>query len=107
MRRARRAENLRKMTRPAPRVELVVDELLLTGFPASERHAIGDTFSCELEGMLSGADPRVTFQHSAELPTLDAGSIALPWQHRPGSVGAQVAQAVYGSLTAGGKGGKR
>ncbi len=107
MRCARRAENLRKMTRPAPRVELVVDELILTGFPAWERHVIGDTFSRELERMLSEADPRTAFQHSTELHARDAGSIALPSQQRPGSVGAQVAQAVFGSLTAGGKGGKR
>ncbi len=107
MRRARRAENLRKMTRPAPWVELVVDDLVLIGFSASERYAIGDAFSRELERVLSGADPRVTFRNSAELPALDAGSVALPSQHRPGSVGSQVARAVYNSLAAGGEGSKR
>ncbi|MBN1428162.1 MAG: hypothetical protein JXB07_07245 [Anaerolineae bacterium] len=107
MRRARRAANIRQMTQTSPRVELVVDDLVLIGCSASERYAIGDAFSSELERMLSGADSRQTFQHSAELPALDAGSIAVSSQRRPGSIGAQVAQAVYGSLTAGSKGGKR
>ncbi len=107
MRRARRAENLRRITRPAARVELMVDDLVLIGFPPTERYAIGDALSRELERMLSGVDPRVRFQHSAELPTLDAGSIPVPAQRKPGSVGAQVAQAVYSSLTAGDKRGKQ
>ncbi len=105
MRRARRAANLLRLKEASPNVELTVDELVLHGFPASERYAIGDAFQQELVRLFAGAGPRA-FRQDANRPRLDAGRVALPAQPRAATVGTRVARAVYDSLDSTGREGE-
>ncbi len=98
MRRDRRLANLSQLRHSAPRVEVTVDEFVLHGFQRADRYTIGDAFQQELERMFAEADFRSSFRQDADLPRLDAGRISLPVQVRPSLVGAQVAQALFGSL---------
>jgi hypothetical protein len=98
MRRDVRAASLRRLAQAAPGLELLVNELVLYGFPAEQRYAIGEAFQQELEHQFAGADLHGSFQEDAALPALDGGSIALPAQARPAAVGIQAARAVQGAI---------
>ena len=79
-----------------PRVEIVIDELVLHGFPPAERYAIGDSLSQELEQLVleQGYLP----QEGMDIPMHRAAPIKLPANPKPDMVGSQVAQAVFGGL---------
>jgi hypothetical protein len=102
MRRARRAENLRRIRRAVPPSEVIVDELFLDGFPPRDRHAIGDAFALELERALAEFGPRRVFRQDANLPSLDAGRFSMRSSAGSASVGTQAARAVLGALRSGG-----
>jgi hypothetical protein len=107
MRRERRLANLRRMRRESVRVEVAIDELVLEGFPASERRAIGDALSAGLERLFGEADIRRSFRRDIELPVLPAGRVPLPDRSGPAAVGEGVARAVYAGLNAGVEGRKK
>jgi hypothetical protein len=98
MRRERRAANIRKMKQKKPNVEIQIDELILRGFPAADRYAIGDALSQELSQLVSHAAPDA-FAREIDLPSYRAGEISLPPQARPDTIGANVAQTVHAGLT--------
>jgi hypothetical protein len=77
-------------------VEIVIDELVLHGFPPAERYAIGDSLSQELERLVleQGYFP----QEGMDIPMLRAAPAKLPANSKPDMVGSQVAQAVFGGL---------
>ena len=79
-----------------PRVEIVIDELILLGFSPSERFAIGDSLSHELERLVmeQGFQP----DENVHIPLLRAAPVKLPANAKPAVIGTQVAQAVYGGL---------
>ncbi len=79
-----------------PRVEIVIDELVLHGFSPSERYAVGDSLSRELERLVmeQGFQPH----ESVDIPMLKAASVKLPPSSKPDFVGSRVAEAVYGGL---------
>jgi hypothetical protein len=106
MRRAQRAANLRRLIRASPRVQVEIDELVLHGFAASERYAIGDALSLELGRLFGEADLRRAFRRGMELPELNVGRVTLTAQAGPAAAGAQVGRAVYSGLSAGDKGKK-
>jgi hypothetical protein len=91
---------MQRLRRAAPGVEVAIDELVLHGFPASARHAIGEAFGRELERLLSAGDVRSAFPPGAGLPVLDAGRFSIASSARAEMVGARVAHAVYTSLKA-------
>ncbi len=98
MRRERRRANLQRIRQFHSSVEVAVDTLVLSGFPSSERYAIGDAFQRELERMFTHAELHSASFLDQELLHLDAGRISLPVRAQPRLVGAQAAQAVYRSL---------
>jgi hypothetical protein len=79
-----------------PRVEIVIDELILHGFSYAERYAIGDSLSQELERLVEAQG----FQagQNAVVPVLKPAPVILPANAKPAHVGSQVAQAIYGGL---------
>ena len=92
-----------RASRPAQKIELVIDELVLDGFSPAARHAIGDALTAELEVLLqqqgfslpmpasaspADAEPGLNRDH------LDGGSVPLKADAPAGSVGRQVARAV-------------
>jgi hypothetical protein len=79
-----------------PRVEIVIDELVLHGYSPAERYAIGDSLSRELERLVM----EQPFQphESVDIPMLKAAPVNLPASSKPDLVGSQVAQSVYKGL---------
>lgn len=106
MRRDRRAANIRQMTHTSPKVEVIIDELILHGFPVSERYAIGEAVMREMGRRLAESNTRFDFQRDADLHVLDAGRISVSPPARPESVGAQIARAVHAGLSASSQGSK-
>jgi hypothetical protein len=72
-------------------VELHIEELVLHGFPASERYRIAESLALELGRLLS---ERGSPESAASREEMRAES----FQARKGEVGEQVAQAIYGGL---------
>ena len=107
MRQQRRAANVQKMTRRVPNVELRIDELILRGFAAADRYAIGDALTFELGKLLGQGESNLSLSADADIPAINAGQIAIPPNVRPEAVGAQVAQAVHASLNGSQMGGRR
>lgn len=79
-----------------PRVDIVIDELILHGYSPAERYAIGDSLSRELERLVmeQGYQPH----ESVNIPMLKTAAVNLPANSKPDKVGSHVAQAVYGGL---------
>jgi hypothetical protein len=96
MRRDRRRENQRRLTQTPPNVELRIDELILHGFSAAERYAIGDAVSSELETLLRASG--VNAAASLDIPWLRTQTPPLAAGVKPLEVGVQVARAVHGVI---------
>jgi hypothetical protein len=79
-----------------PRVEIVIDELILHGFSPAERYAIGDSLSQELERLV--VEQGFQAHQNVDIPVLKAAPVKLQPNEKSDYVGAQVAQAVYGGL---------
>jgi len=89
-----------------PRVEIVIDELVLHGFSQSDRDAIGESLSREL-GRLVEAGDRSALSGLGDAPVLYSPNVTLQPGTRPGVVGSRVAQAVHASLGGPGQGGSK
>ena len=79
-----------------PRVEVVIDELILHGFSPAERYTIGDSLSQELERLI--LDQGYQTHENVEIPVLRAAPVTLPSNAKSDLVGSQVAKAVHTSL---------
>jgi hypothetical protein len=90
-------------------IDLHIDELVLHGFPSGDRRRIGQALERELvrllaESSASGALP-VALSGGAVTggasPSSPGGEVHLPASSPPDVAGAEVARAVYRSLSAG------
>jgi hypothetical protein len=82
---------------PRHRVDLRIDELVLDGFAAADRHRLGEAVERELTRLLAGgARPRPLAGGGA--PALDGGAFLLPAGASPEAAGVQVARALYRAL---------
>jgi hypothetical protein len=79
-------------------VELHIEELVLEGFAASDRHRIGDMIERELSRLLSEQGIPASLASGQARAHLDAGACQVAAGSTAEHVGAQVAQAVYGGL---------
>lgn len=70
-----------------------IEELVLDGFPESERYQVGDALQHELRGLLakSGLPP----SWLANSDRIDAGAIRTISRTKSADAGAQIADAVY------------
>jgi hypothetical protein len=84
----------------SPRVEILIDELVLHGFSAADRYAIGESLSLELQRLVAAGNP-AELAALGDVSALRAANISLPADAKTQTVGAQVAAAVNGSLNAG------
>ena len=80
-----------------PRVEIVIDDLVLHGFSPADRYTIGDSLSRELERLVmeQGFQPH----ESVDVPMLKAAPVNLSANSKSAQVGSQVAQSVYKGIT--------
>jgi hypothetical protein len=72
-----------------------IDRLVLSGFQARDRHAIGAGLEQELARMF--ADP-TAMPLSGATPRLDLGSVAIAHDFNPRQVGTAVAQRIAGEI---------
>jgi len=82
----------------SPSVELHIEELVLHGFPSSDRHRIGEAIERELTRLFTEERTAPAFAESAEIDRLNAGSFQTTATATPETTGAQVARAVFGRL---------
>jgi hypothetical protein len=80
-------------------VELHIEELVLDGFAPADRYDIGDAVERELARLFAdrGATPQLS--QSAEIVNLDGGVFEVAQSTKPGVIGSQIAQALYGRLS--------
>lgn len=80
-----------------PRVEILIDELVLHGFSAADRDAIGEALQRELGRLVMGS--QLGEQASARsVDTVRVPQPVISPLARPAVVGAQAARAVFGGL---------
>ena len=84
-------------------IELHVKELVLYGFPSSDRHRIGEAVRQELLSQFTEQGVPHALTQETRVARLNAGSIQTGQGVNPENIGMQVAQAVYGSLADGRK----
>jgi hypothetical protein len=89
----------------SPRVEILIDELVLHGFSPADRYAIGESLSRELQRLVAAGNPG-ELAALGNVPELRAANIRLAADAKTQTVGAQIAAAVHGSLNAGGNNGQ-
>jgi hypothetical protein len=82
----------------AVKIDLHIEELVLAGFRASDRHRIGAAVERELARLLTERGLPPGLAQGADLPRLDGGGFEAKPGARPEAVGTQVAGAVYGGL---------
>lgn len=80
-------------------VELYIEELVLHGFAPGDRHRISDAVERELSRLVAEQGAPGLFGGDAELMQVNAGEFNLKEKASPESVGAQVAQAIYGAMS--------
>ncbi len=86
------------MNTPPGRIELHIDALVLHGFAADNRDAIGQALQAELSRILVEHGLPSLLAHSAEIPAIATQPYGAPAGAKPSQVGAKVAQAIYEGL---------
>ena len=80
------------------KIEIHIEELVLQGFTAADRYAIGDAVSAELARLIAEQGSPALFARSLNLPALQTAPIQMAAGKQPGNVGALVANSLYQSL---------
>ena len=81
-------------------LELHIEELVLHGFSAGDRHRIGDAVERELGRLFAEQGVPPSLVQGDEIARLDGGTFEVKPHFKAEMVGAQVAHAVYGGLSA-------
>ena len=84
-------------------VHVHIDELVLHGFPAGDRARIADAVQAQLAELFTrdGIPPAIA--SGGHVDRLNAGGFPSAAAARPETTGGQIAHAVYGALTTGGR----
>lgn len=85
-----------------PRIEIIIDELILHGFPPEQRHTIGESLAAELQRLVAAGNP-TDFANLNSTPVLRASNISLKSGEKSQTIGAQVAKTVHNRLSSSGK----
>lgn len=81
-----------------PRVEVHVEELVLTGFPAEQAPRIAAALQQELARLLCERGAPDSLAGGGAVPSLPASPVRAPAGAAPERVGERVAGSVYGAL---------
>jgi hypothetical protein len=84
--------------RPPSAIELHIDDLVLHGFAASDRHTISAAVERELTRLIGEQGLPPAIRHGGEHGRLDGGTFNLAAGAPAETIGAQIAQAVYAGL---------
>ena len=83
------------------RIEIVIDELMLTGFDPRERHRIADAIQSRLAALVTSADVAPLVARGAGIPELRARDFTLPARASgmsPASVADGASRAIVAAL---------
>lgn len=83
-----------------PNVELYIEELVLYGFSPGARHSIGTAVERELSRLFTERGTPPSLAQRREVARLDSGAFEVKPGSKAEAIGAQVARAVYGGLSA-------
>ncbi len=79
-------------------VELHIEELVLHGFAAKDRYAIGEAVQRELARLFAEQGVHSSLGKGYQVEKLDGGAFDVKQGSRADAIGTQVAQSVYGGL---------
>lgn len=79
-------------------IELHIEELVLDGFEHVDRHRIAEAVERELTNIFTERGIPHSLAEGGEISHLDGGAFQMTPNSRPETIGAKVAQAVYGGL---------
>lgn len=80
-------------------LELHIEELVLHGFPASDRFRVGDAVERELLRLIAEQGLPRLVRNPVSVDRLDAGRFKVAEGSKPQAVGAQLAQQLYQQLS--------
>lgn len=80
--------------RPAARIEIHIDELVLDGFGSGDRHRIGEAVEHELNRVLSQRGAGWPDARTSTVTRVDGGSFTMPATGHPNAVGREIGGAV-------------
>ena len=80
-----------------PSVEVHIGELVLTGFPPGTSRAIADAMQRRLTHLYAERGVPPPLRRPVDASRLDAGGFTVNAGARPGAIGVQIANAVYGA----------
>jgi hypothetical protein len=84
--------------RNQPSIELHIEELVLHGFAAVNRHLVGNAVEQELARLFTEQGISPEARVGSELKAIDAGEFRVASGASAERIGAQIAQSVYGGL---------
>jgi hypothetical protein len=80
-------------------VELHIEELVLHGFAAHDRHRIAAAVELELTRLFSAEGNQARLANPAAIARLNGGTFQIKAGSKPQEAGAQIARAVFRSLS--------
>jgi hypothetical protein len=80
------------------RIEVHIEELVLHGVDARDRHRVADAMQQELLRMFAGAPLPPGLERPAARPRVDGGSFAAPAGRDVRALGEGIARAVHGGI---------
>jgi hypothetical protein len=80
------------------KIEIDIEEIVLYGFPVTDRLAIGEAVSAELAKLIAEQGAPASFKNNLNLSSLRSSDVVLTSSMLPASLGAQIAQSIYQSL---------
>jgi hypothetical protein len=81
-------------------VELHIEELVLHGFAAHDRHRIADAVQQELSRLMAAEGHANLLKNPLSLDAIDAGTFQVQANAKPQMAGTQIARAVYRTMRA-------
>lgn len=79
-------------------IDLHIEELVLHGFAPGDRATIGATVQRELTRLFTEQGVHASLQRSREVEKMDGGTFHMLPGSKAGTIGTQVAHAIYGGL---------
>lgn len=79
-------------------IELEISELVLHGFPYSDRYRTAAAIESELARLIAEGGVPAAWSRGADLQSLDGNAVKVPAGARPDHVGRLVAREIYGRM---------
>lgn len=79
-------------------LELHIEELILQGFPADDRHLISTAMQQELSRLFTKQGVPRSFTQNGSIEQLNAGTVQMTPAMKPDAIGIQIAQSLYGGF---------